>query len=213
MKLIDAMKELTGLTKEKISFANIANALGMSRQYAHQLRNRELSSSHLHKLETYFNVDLTGDKLIGEQSSLNDCVTLQHVHINPSCGKGTSVYYEADITPVKLGTQLIKDILNVSKPENLKIFKACGDSMSPTIEDGDILLVDIGRSDFNNGGVFLLTINNEWFIKRLRLKITGELEIISENTQKYGEPEILRPNDEIEVVIKGRVIKNLSRCL
>ena len=85
--------------------------------------------------------------------------------------------------------------------------------MSPTIEDGDILLVDIGRTDFNNGGVFLLTINNDWFIKRLRLRITGELEIISENSQKYGEPEILRPNDDIEVIIKGRVIKNLSRTL
>lgn len=213
MLLIEAMKEITGITKEKVSYADIANAFGMSRQYAHQLRNRELSLKQIQKIEAYFGIDLTGDKLIGGKSFGGDCVTLQHVHINPSCGKGTFVCDEADITPVKLGTQLIKDILNVSKPENLKIFKACGDSMSPTIEDGDIVLVDIGRTDFNNGGVFLLTINNEWFIKRLRLKITGELEIISENTEKYGAPEILRPDDNIEVVIKGRVIKNLSRCL
>ena len=181
----------------------------MSRQYAHQLRNKEIPDKYVRLLETYFSVNLTGDNdVTGEE-----CLTLQHVHLNPSCGRGTSVYYDADITPVKLGTQMIKNILNVSRPENLKIFKACGDSMSPTIEDGDILLVDIGRNDFNNGGVFLLTINNDWFIKRLRLKITGELEIISENTKKYGEPEILRPDDDVEVVIKGRVIKNLSRGL
>lgn len=209
MILTDAIETIIGLTKRKISYADVANALGVSRQYAHQLRNKEIPDKYVRLLETYFSVNLTGDNdVTGEE-----CLTLQHVHLNPSCGRGTSVYYDADITPVKLGTQMIKNILNVSRPENLKIFKACGDSMSPTIEDGDILLVDIGRNDFNNGGVFLLTINNDWFIKRLRLKITGELEIISENTKKYGEPEILRPDDDVEVVIKGRVIKNLSRGL
>ena len=85
--------------------------------------------------------------------------------------------------------------------------------MAPTIEDGDILLVDMGRTDFNNGGIFLLTINNNWFIKRLRLKINGELEIISENSGKYGPPEVLHPFDDIELVVKGRVVKNLSRGL
>lgn len=211
MLLTEAIEEIIGSTKKKISYADISNALGVSRQYAHQIRNREISIEHLHLLETYFNTNLTGGNL--PEDKKEECVTIQHVHINPSCGRGTALYHDADVTPVKLGTQMIKNILNVSKPENLKIFKACGDSMSPTIEDGDILLVDIGRNDFNNGGVFLLTINNEWFIKRLRLKITGELEIISENSQKYGEPEVLHPDDDIEVIIKGRVIKNLSRGL
>ena len=212
MRLIEAIQEIIGLTKRKVSYADIAQAMGISRQYAHQIKDKELNKEQMDLLEKYFEVDLTGEKLFyGGMPA--DCVTIQHVHLSPSCGKGTSVYYDADITPIKLGTQLIKDVLNVSKPDNLKIFKACGDSMSPTIEDGDILLVDIGRNDFNNGGVFLLTINNEWFIKRLRLRITGELEIISENSQKYGEPEILQPDDDVEVVIKGRVIKNLSRTL
>lgn len=208
MQLSQAIEEIIGQTRQRISYADISTALGISRQYAHQMRNRELKEKYRVLLESHFGVDLTGDKKKKEE-----CVTLEHVHLNPSCGLGTSVYCEADITPVRLGTEMIKDILNVSKPENLKIFKACGDSMSPTIEDGDILLVDIGRNDFNNGGVFLLTINNDWFIKRLRLKMTGELEIISENSAKYGSPEILRPNDEVEVIIKGRVIKNLSRGL
>ena len=137
---------------------------------------------------------------------------MEHIHINPSCGRGTSVYYDADITPVKLGTRLIMDILKVTAPENLKIFTAAGDSMTPTIEDGDVLLCDVGRKDFRNGGIFLITINNEWFIKRLRLKINGDLEIISENYEKYS-TETLHPDDEVELVVIGRVIKNLSRGL
>jgi len=212
MRLLDAITEITGITKKKVSYTDIATALEVSRQYANQIKDKEITAEQIRKLEAYFKVKLAD---VNQRVAIeeDDCVTLEHVHINPSCGSGTAVYYDADITPVKLGTQLIREIMNVSKPENLKIFKASGDSMAPTIEDGDILLVDMGRTDFNNGGIFLLTINNDWFIKRLRLKINGELEIISENSEKYGAPEVLHPFDDIEVVVKGRVVKNLSRGL
>ncbi len=213
MQLIEIIRDVTGLTRQKVSYQDIANALGVSRQYAHQIKDKDVSDEQLKKIEEYFNVNISESDYKNTVGYVNDCVAIEHIHINPSCGHGTAVYYDAEITPVKLGTQLIRDILKVTSPANLKIFKASGDSMAPTIEDGDILLVDVGRTDFNNGGIFLLTINNEWFIKRLRLRISGELEIISENSAKYGAPEVLHPYDEVELVVKGRVIKNLSRGL
>lgn len=209
MLVREAIEEITGLVKKKISYTDIANALEVTRQYANQIKNKQVSVSQLQKLEKYFGVNLANDKQVLAEE---DCISVEHIHINPSCGRGTSVYYDADITPVKLGTRLIMDILKVTAPENLKIFTAAGDSMTPTIEDGDVLLCDVGRKDFRNGGIFLITINNEWFIKRLRLKINGDLEIISENYEKYS-TETLHPDDEVELVVIGRVIKNLSRGL
>ena len=144
------------------------------------------------------------------QNSANECVFLEHIHINPSCGTGTSVYEDALITPIQLGINLIKNVFNAN-PNNLKVFKASGDSMETTINDGDLLLVDVSRKDFVNGGIFLLTINNEWYCKRLKLKINGDLEIISDNN-KYDN-EIKHPDDEIEIKIIGKVIRNLSKSL
>ena len=118
---------------------------------------------------------------------------------------------EPDVTPVKLGTQMIQTVLKISDPRNLKTFKASGDSMETVIEDGDLLLVDFGRTDFSNGGIFLLTINNDWFIKRLRKRLSGELDVISDNP-KYP-VETFKADDNIEIIVKGRVIKNLSRGL
>jgi phage repressor protein C with HTH and peptisase S24 domain len=138
-------------------------------------------------------------------------IELDYIHITPSCGRGTVVLDDADVTPVRIGKEVIKDIWKVSSPEVLKLFKASGDSMENTIEDGNILLVDTSRTDYHNGGIYVLTINNDWFVKRLRLKINGDLEIISDNP-KY-EPEVLRPNTDIEINVVGRVIKNLSRGL
>ena len=118
---------------------------------------------------------------------------------------------EPEVTPIKLGTQMIQSVLKITDPKCLKIFKASGDSMETIIEDGDMLLIDTTRLDFTNGGIFLLTINNDWFVKRLRRRLSGELDVISDNT-KYP-VETFQPDDDIEIVVKGRVIKNLSRGL
>lgn len=162
-----------------------------------------IKKEEIEKIEKYFGISLSGNT--------DDCIEIDHIHIDPSCGKGTVVLDEPDITPIKLGTQLIQSVLKISHPQNLKTFKACGDSMETIIEDGDMLLVDTGRTDFNNGGIFLLTINNDWFVKRLRKRLSGELDVISDNV-KYP-VETFKPDDDIEIVIKGRVVKNLSRGL
>ena len=51
---------------------------------------------------------------------------------------------------------MIETVLRVTDVNNLKIFKASGDSMADTIDDSNLLLVDMGRTDYSNGGVFLL---------------------------------------------------------
>ena len=146
-----------------------------------------------------------------EFNSLMPTVTLEHIGIKPSCGTGTSVYENAEIVPVTLGLDLIQNIFKVSDPKRLKLFTASGDSMETTIYDCDLLLVDESRQDYTNGGIFIITINNEWYCKRLRLMLNGDLEIISDNP-KYG-IEIKHPNDEIEIKIIGKVIRNLSKGL
>ena len=83
--------------------------------------------------------------------------------------------------------------------------------MEPTIFSGDDVLVNFGDCNFNNGGVFVIEKFGDWFIKRLRLRFDGNLEIISDNN-KY-ETEIIKYDSGTVVNIKGRVIKNLSRGL
>ncbi len=201
-KLINNLTERMGFTPKQVDLCKILD-IKTGAMSARATRNANFSDEEIERIEAFYGVDLTGGSY--------DCIELEHIHINPSCGKGTSVYEDADITPIKLGTQMIQSVLKISDPKNLKIFKASGDSMSPIIEDTDLLLVDVARKDFNNGGIFLLTINNDWFVKRLRLRVTGELDIISDN-DRYP-VETLKPDTNIEIAVKGRVIKNLSRGL
>lgn len=166
-------------------------------------RDAEFTDEEIEKIEAHYGVSLRG----GDNHSLE----IEYVNIHPSCGHGTTLLSDAEVTPVRIGKELIKDVWKIENPQNLICIKASGDSMQPLIYDDDILLVNTARTDFHNGGIFLLTINNDWYVKRLRLRVTGELDIISENS-KYP-IETLQPNTSIEIQIKGRVLKNLSRGL
>ena len=202
------LKNLTDISGKNITQVQIAEDLDITRQYISQIKktNSNLPDKYIDKLNEIYCVDLRKNLIPTDEN-----IEIDYIHITPSCGRGTVVLDDADVTPVRIGKEVIKNIWKVSTPEVLKLFKASGDSMETTIEDGNILLVDTSRTDYHNGGIYVLTINNDWFVKRLRLKINGDLEIISDNP-KY-EPEILKPNTDIEINVVGRVIKNLSRGL
>ena len=167
----------------------------------------DIKQKNLEQIEDYFGFKLD----IIEVQSVQDYIELDHIHINPSCGSGALVIDEPEITPVQIGKKTIEQLFKVADYNVLKTFVASGDSMYDTITDGDTVLVDTSKLNYTNGGVFLFTKNNEWFIKRLRLKMNGDLEIISDNS-KYG-LETIKPTDDIEIIIKGKVIHNLSKVL
>ena len=84
--------------------------------------------------------------------------------------------------------------------------------MEPAIYDNDDLPVDISRKDYINGGIFLIEKFGDWFIKRLNRSFDGSLEIISDNKDKY-QMQVIDFSSDVEINIKGRVVKNLSRGL
>lgn len=198
------IRQANDLTQDQLG-----DILGVSKQ---QISKIEKGKSQLTKEKMQILNDKFDLSLQNQPNEIDeDCITLDHIGIHPSCGKGTDVFYDPEVSPIQIGINLIKNFFKVSHPKNLKTFSASGDSMNPIIEHGDLILVDTGDVEYTNGGVFLLTIDNCWFIKRLRKKITGELDIISDNP-KYP-IETLALDTFKEVSIKGRVIKNLSRGL
>ncbi len=203
MKYNELQATLQNLTNTKISITELADVLGVSRQNMHKKitsAKGDIPEEEIEKFEKAFGVTL-----------YSDYIEIEHIHLNPSCGRGTIVFDEPEVTPIKLGIELIMSVLRVSNPKCLKAYTASGDSMEPIIENGDVLLVDTSRTDFNNGGIFLIRINNDWFVKRLRKRLSGELDVISDNN-KYP-TETFKPDDDIEIFVKGRIVKNLSRGL
>ncbi len=210
MKIPELQEQLIRILHRNVKLIEIGKALELDNSSISMRikRNSELNARHIQMIESYFNINLSKN----DSTEKEECVTIERIHINPSCGSGAVVIDEAEVTPITLGKKMIQSILRVSNINNLKVFRASGDSMEPTICDNDDVLVDIGRKDYINGGVFVIEKFGDWFIKRLHLKFDGNLEIISDNKDKY-QSEVIKLSDGVEINIKGRVIKNLSRGL
>jgi len=58
-----------------------------------------------------------------------------------------------------------------------------GDSMSPTIQDNDTVMIDTGRKDIKEGGFFAIRFDHTVMIKRMSFRPGGKIQIISDSRE------------------------------
>ena len=79
--------------------------------------------------------------------------------------------------------QLEKLGLDYTSPANLAIISGWGQSMAPTIQDKDPVIVDRGVTDFIGDGVYVITWDGMLYIKRLQKLDADRFELISDNSK------------------------------
>jgi transcriptional regulator with XRE-family HTH domain len=114
-----------------------------------------------------------------------------------SMGGGSTETGARAITYLSFRTEWIRAKGN---PEYMSVIRAFGDSMSPTIPDGSVVLVDESRRQFVKNKVFYLRHNGQMYIKRLA-GTPADITIVSDQ-DGAGLP--LRPGDDFEII--GRCI-------
>jgi len=118
------------------------------------------------------------------------------VHVSAG---GGAVNFDEGFEPLAIEDQLLSRLPNVTG--NLEALNVVGDSMEPTIHDGSIVFIDRNRTDTHKGGVYAVMTNSGLFIKRIQLRIDGDIDIISDN-QDYPPQQV----SVEEVRIIGKVI-------
>jgi phage repressor protein C with HTH and peptisase S24 domain len=127
---------------------------------------------------------------------------IPRVSIRLSAGNGIVAEEETDAPPLAFTEEWIRS-RNVSSRKNLRICKVSGDSMSPFLEEGDSVMIDMGQRSILEGKVYCLRYGSELRIKRLFKRFDGGLRIVSDN-KEYPEESIDPTNTHVEVL--GRQI-------
>lgn len=195
---------LQNLLERTVSQVEIGKALGTGRgnisariKYKSKIRIEELK-----KLEEYFNVDLSTlidrdnlrtkleecmNKNDDEETS-DDCISLPvRSDVNASMGYGVTVYEESETGVYHISRKLAAD-LNINKHSSEIIF-ASGDSMYPTIQGGDSLLIDRSKREVHDGRIYCVRIDGQVYAKRLQKIPPATIVVISDNP-KYKSFEI-----------------------
>jgi transcriptional regulator with XRE-family HTH domain len=104
---------------------------------------------------------------------------------------------------ITLSPTFIATRIKPARPAALRFIHARGDSMEPTFSSGDILLVDSDVREIKIDGVYVLEAYGRLFIKRVRQRMDGALEVSSDNpTHKTAD--VLQPDHQVKVA--GRVL-------
>lgn len=69
--------------------------------------------------------------------------------------------------------------------KSLVLMRVIGDSMSPTIQEGDTVMIDSGQRLIKEGMLYAIRFDSTVMIKRLAFRPGGRILIISDNRQEY----------------------------
>jgi transcriptional regulator with XRE-family HTH domain len=98
-------------------------------------------------------------------------------------------------------------ITGKGNPDSMRLFDVVGDSMAPTIVEGDMVLVDQSETgSWIPGRSYLITLNDAFMIKRAGMR-PGFFALQSDNKDKASHPDILVSVDSPDYfMIHGQVI-------
>lgn len=136
-----------------------------------------------------------------------DIVKIDILDVSACCGEGTENFTENVIGQQMMTLPALRE-LTTSAPENIKIIKAIGESMLPTIHPNDVVWIDISVTSPTSDGLYAIIVGSDLMIKRIQINpFDNSATIKSDNTQ-YA-TFINKNYNEVRVI--GRVIYHMKR--
>ena len=170
-------------------FAGLSRMLGRNPAYIQQFVRRgvpkRLKEEERRKLARYFSIS---EALLGgppERDAENGLINVKRHPVMVSAGPGAIVTEEAGKPYFAFDERWLK-ALTPSGPSKLSIVGVEGDSMTPTLNAGDDILVDLGDSvERLRDGIYVLRIDDALVVKRLALNPTARRVTVQSDNPAY----------------------------
>lgn len=137
-----------------------------------------------------------------------DVVQIPQLDVVASMGSGITMPQHEDVVAVlqvhESGLRAQLGNTPVTSFKNLRLITAYGDSMAPTFQGGDVLLVDTGVYEVRLDAIYVMSYRGELFIKRLQRRPDGVLRMLSDN--KNYDPIDIHNGQRDEFQALGRVL-------
>lgn len=185
----DARKALDDLIQQRgCNYSSISRLLGRNaayiQQYIRRGSPRELDEQDRAVLARFFGVD---EKVLGApERRSGPVVELVHVpvlDVEASAGHGALAEMESKCAQFGFDEKWLRR-LTASKATGLSIITVHGDSMEPTLHDGDEVMVDLndGQSRLRDG-IYVLRMDDMLSVKRVAIEPQGKrVSVLSDNS-------------------------------
>jgi len=201
-KIIEKIKDILSLEvgNRKVLNKDVAKALGITPEHLSMLKKRnkipyEELAYFCAKRKISLNWILFDQQIENIVTETEKFAKIRYFKdINASAGGG-AINFDENYEILYIDNKIIN--------KDLDAINVIGDSMEPTIKDGSIIFIDRNDKNVQNGGIFVIATTAGVFVKRVNLKSSGELELISDNP--------LYPSETVkEARIIGKVAKIMN---
>lgn len=216
-RVSQVIKEITDKGEKQI---NIAKTLGVSRStitaWISGTVKNSISPETALKIEQHYGYNhkwlILGElpKMISEKKELvpdERWVAIKFVNISLKAGiTGYAVNYLEDEESEPLFFKRSWIDKKGYDPKKLYALKVKGESMSPTLSDGSVVMIDIDNQNIKNSDVFAVNYHGEPVVKRI-VSDFGKTWLVSDNPDKSSYPNVQCDDD---TTIIGRVVYTQS---
>ncbi len=203
----DARTSLDALIRNSgEDYSSISRLLGRNTAYIQQYIKRgtprRLAEEDRLKLAAYFRVpeQRLGGRIDGPIAAPSPLVPIARIDIHASAGPGGIADIEEQGPPIGFDTALLRE-LGVRRAAELSIIRVAGDSMEPTLRDGDDILVDRSMSSVKPGAIHVLRLDDMLVVKRLVRE--GQSYLIRSDNPAWAD---IAVDDPALLLVIGRVL-------
>ena len=204
----DARAALQRLIEDRgEDYAGLSRLIGRNPAYIQQFIKRgsprRLAEEDRRLLAQYFGIE---EAVLGgpaEKEERDGYVAVPRLDVGASAGPGALPEDERPRTHIAFDPAWLRRIAP-GDPERLSVIRVDGDSMYPTLGDGDEILVDRGdAADRLRDGIYVLRIEEALVVKRIALHPAARTVSVRSDNEAYpGWPEC----DPGAIEIVGRVV-------
>lgn len=184
MEHVDADWLRARLTGERGEKKRLAEYLGIAPNKITKILNgeRQIRGDEVLPLMEYFNEIPEPVRVPGPDQGETAASLVSVFDVHASAGHGALVEHEEPEAYSLAFPPRYLSKLTSSSPKNLAIIGVKGDSMEPTLNDDDIVLLDMSKTDLSWDGLFVLRYDNALHVKRVsRSPQRGSVRIMSDN--------------------------------
>lgn len=198
------------IEQRREDFANLSRVIGRNPAYIQQFIKRGspkvLSENDRRTLAHYLRVgeaELGGPGPGPDAEAASKLVPIPRFDVNASAGPGAFGADQQPVAHIGFDASWLKQLTGGS-PGDLSIIRVKGDSMFPTLADGDEIMVDRSAAGGRlHDGIYVLRLEDTLMVKRLAVHPATRLVTISSDNAAYPSWRDCEPAD-IDVI--GRVV-------
>ncbi|TCM84820.1 peptidase S24-like protein [Rhodovulum steppense] len=138
----------------------------------------------------------------GTSDARSNFIHLPLFDIHASAGLGMPVGPEVQLGALALDRAFLR--AQGANPDRCSVIAASGDSMEPSIPNGALLVVDHGQTEIRHGHIMVVNVGEDLLVKRIRRRLDGLVELISDNPAYPPETIGRDMIDQLRIV--GRVV-------